>query len=133
LPLTTPSGAVLATSLVRRHVTLHLQHHDRASLLAGKLHAILQRPYTKGRDIYDLLWFLSDPTWPAPNLELLNNPLRQTGWEGDEAREDNWRALVRSRLEALKCDQVLADVRPFLDPTAHVELLTSENVMRVLH
>jgi len=27
-------------------------------LLAGKLHAILQRAYTKGRDIYDLLWYL---------------------------------------------------------------------------
>lgn len=38
-----PTGAVLTTSLVRRHVTLQLQHHDRASLLAGKLHAILQR------------------------------------------------------------------------------------------
>src|SRR4030042_531950 len=36
-----PAGAVLATGTVRRYVTLHLQHHDRASLLAGKLHAIL--------------------------------------------------------------------------------------------
>lgn len=44
-----PKGAVLTTSIVRRHVTLHLQHHDRASLLAGKLHAILQRSYVKGR------------------------------------------------------------------------------------
>ena len=49
---------------MRRHVTLRLHHHDRASLLAGKLHAILQRPYTKGRDLYDLIWYLSDPTWP---------------------------------------------------------------------
>jgi hypothetical protein len=40
-----PAGAGLATTVVRRHVLLQLQHHDRASLLAGKLHAILQRPY----------------------------------------------------------------------------------------
>ena len=52
-----PAGAVLATTVVRRHVTLHLQHHDRASLLAGKLHAVLQRPYAKGRDFYDLFWY----------------------------------------------------------------------------
>lgn len=39
------------TSVTRRHVTLQLQHHNQASLLAGKLHAILQRPYVKGRDI----------------------------------------------------------------------------------
>ena len=51
-----PSGAVLATTVVRRYVTLQIQHHDRASLLAGKLHAILRRSYLKGRDIYDLLW-----------------------------------------------------------------------------
>ena len=35
------SGAVLDTSLVRHHVLLNLQHHDRASLLAGKLQAIM--------------------------------------------------------------------------------------------
>ena len=46
-----PAGAGLATTVVRRYVVLQLQHHDRASLLAGKLHAILQRAYTKGRDI----------------------------------------------------------------------------------
>jgi hypothetical protein len=73
-----PAGAGLATSLVRRHVTLHLQHHDRASLLAGKLHAVLERRYTKGRDLFDLLWYLSDPDWPPPNLTLLNNALQQT-------------------------------------------------------
>lgn len=49
-----PAGAALSTSIVRRHVTLQLQHHDRASLLAGKLHAFLQRSYLKGRDLYDL-------------------------------------------------------------------------------
>ena len=50
-----PQGAGLSTTVVRRFVVLQLHHHDKASLLSGKLHAILQRPYTKGRDIYDLL------------------------------------------------------------------------------
>ena len=49
-----------------------------ASLLAGKLHAVLCRPWTKGRDIYDLAWYLSDPGWPAPNLALLNAAV----WQG---------------------------------------------------
>jgi hypothetical protein len=44
-----PAGAGLETSVVRRHLTLRLQHHDPASLFAGKLHAILQRPFVKGR------------------------------------------------------------------------------------
>ena len=127
-----PAGAVLTTSLVRRHVTLQLQHHDRASLLAGKLHAILQRPYVKGRDLYDLLWFLSDPDWPAPNLVMLNNALRQTGWHGESLTEGNWREAVRRRLQAVRWDQVVSDVRPFLEPSADPAILTPENLMRVL-
>ncbi len=127
-----PAGAMLTTTVVRRHVTLQLQHHDRASLLAGKLHAILQRSYLKGRDIYDLLWYLSDPNWPAPNLTLLNNALQQTGWAGAPLTAHNWREIVRDRLQTLAWDQVVADVRPFLEPSANLDLLTLENVMRVL-
>ena len=127
-----PAGAVLTTSLVRRHVTLQLQHHDRASLLAGKLHAILQRPYVKGRDFHDLLWFLSDPNWPPPNLILLNNALRQTDWPGEPLTETNWRDAVHRRLQAVQWDQIVSDVRPFLEPSADLALLTPENLMRVL-
>ncbi len=127
-----PAGAVLATTVVRRHVTLQLQHHDRASLLAGKLHAILQRPYLKGRDVYDLLWYLSDPTWPAPNLILLNNALRQTGWGGNPLTEGNWREAVQERLRTMPWEQVVDDVRPFLEPRANLDILTRENVLRVL-
>jgi hypothetical protein len=127
-----PRGAELATTIVRRYVILQLQHHDRASLLAGKLHAILQRPYTKGRDVYDLLWYLSDPEWPAPNLTLLNNALQQTGWEAEPLTEDSWRKIVQSRLEAVDWEQVVADVRPFLEPAVDPEILQMENLRRVL-
>ena len=127
-----PSGAGLATTVIRRYVTLQLQHHDRASLLAGKLHAVLQRSYLKGRDVYDLLWYLSDPDWPLPNLAMLNNALRQTGWKGERLAQDNWRAAVRGRLKGASWDQVVADVRPFLDLTADPGLLTLDNLMRVL-
>ena len=127
-----PAGAVLARTIVRRYVMLHLQHHDRASMLAGKLHAILQRPYPKGRDIFDLMWYLGDPRWPAPNLTLLNNALQQTGWPGAHLTETNWRAVVGERLQALDWRQVADDVRPFLEPGTDPDLLTRENLMRVL-
>lgn len=127
-----PAGANLVTTLVRRHVILHLQHHDRASLLAGKLHAILARPFTKGRDIYDLLWYLADPYWPLPNLLLLGNALWQTGWDGELPTEHTWRALVWQRLNALNWDRVVADVRPFLQPDETTDLLTSENLHKLL-
>ncbi|PKO03849.1 MAG: hypothetical protein CVU43_00600 [Chloroflexi bacterium HGW-Chloroflexi-5] len=36
-----PKGAGLSTTIIRRFVVLQLHHHDKASLLSGKLHAIL--------------------------------------------------------------------------------------------
>lgn len=128
-----PASAGLEVTLVRRHVTLRLQHHDKASLLAGKLHAILQRRYLKGRDVYDLLWFLSDPAWPPPNFAMLNNALHQTGWRGPEVGESNWRNLVWQRISSVSSwESVIGDVRPFLEREEDVVLLTPENLARVL-
>jgi predicted nucleotidyltransferase component of viral defense system len=127
-----PAGAFLATSVVRRFVVLQLQHHDKASLLSGKLHAILQRSYAKGRDVYDLLWYLSDPTWPTPNLVLLNNALRQTNWPGEELNETNWRNQIGGRLRRLDWGAIVRDVGPFVEPGFDLSLLTLANLERVL-
>jgi hypothetical protein len=127
-----PAGADLATTVIRRHVLLHLQHHDRATLLAGKLHALLQRDYVKGRDLYDLVWYLSDPDWPPPNLTLLNNALQQTGWTGALLTRANWRAVVREHVAGLDWARVVADVRPFLERKADIELLTRETTLKLL-
>lgn len=127
-----PQGAGLSTAVVRRFVVLHLHHHDKASLLSGKLHAILQRSYPKGRDIYDLLWYLSDPTWPQPNLVLLNNALAQTNWNGETLTRDNWKEQVRLRLESLNWNNLVNDVRPFVEPGFDINLLTLVNLKNVL-
>lgn len=127
-----PAGATLLTSIVRRYVTLQLQHHDKASLLAGKLHAILNRPYVKGRDIYDLLWYLSDRTWPEPNLVLLNHALEQTQWAGKVLTPHSWRQAVRTRIETLDWAAVTSDVRPFVEKTDDIELLSRDNLTKVL-
>ena len=65
--------------------------------------------------MYDLCWYLSDPDWPSPNLELLNHALRQSD-EGDvSVNEDTWRASVTRRLEDLPWERLTADVTPFLE------------------
>jgi hypothetical protein len=127
-----PAGAGLATSVVRRHATLQLQHHDQASLLAGKLHAILQRSYPKGRDVYDLIWYRSDRSWPSPNLVLLNNALRQSGWEGGTLTAETWKGHVAERIRAIDWEKVQADVRPFLEDAGELGIITRENALRLL-
>ena len=127
-----PSGAALETTVVRRHVLLQIQHHDRASLLAGKLHAILQRPYPKGRDFYDLIWYLSDRAWPPPNLVLLNNALAQTGWKAAPLSETSWVTAVHARLRSVRWEVLAADVRPFLESAEDRALLTRETITSLL-
>ncbi|MBI2892866.1 MAG: nucleotidyl transferase AbiEii/AbiGii toxin family protein [Deltaproteobacteria bacterium] len=127
-----PAGASLETTLVRRYGTLRLQHHDRASLFAGKLHAILARPWAKGRDIYDLAWYLGAPGWPEPNLVLLNSALDQTSWSGARLTEATWRRAVLRRLEELDWARVSSDVRPFLEPGDDLAALSLEHLRSAL-
>jgi hypothetical protein len=127
-----PAGAGLDTTIIRRYVTLRIQHHDRASFLAGKLHAVFQRRYLKGRDLYDLMWYLSDPSWPNPNLTLLQNALRQTGWDGPVPDENNWRDILSERLRKIDWKRSIADVKPFLERDNDVDLLTRENFEKLM-
>jgi predicted nucleotidyltransferase component of viral defense system len=127
-----PDGAATETRLVRRFILLHLLHHDRSSLFAGKLHAVLTRKYTKGRDLYDLAWYLSDPQWPEPNLIQLNNALRQSGWTGKTVTLQNWRLLVADKLETVDWRQALNDVSPFLERQQDAALVSEEVLIPLL-
>jgi predicted nucleotidyltransferase component of viral defense system len=127
-----PAHAVFDRTLVRTHVFLNLQHYDKASLLAGKLHALLSRSHTKGRDVYDLMWYLSDPGWPEPNLDLLEAALVQSGNAVQGTLGGSWRQMIAERLEAMDWRQVLADVRPFLENSHELDLLTRGNLLGLL-
>lgn len=110
-----PAGAVIETGTCSRHVTVRLRHHDRASLLAGKLAAVLCRPYAKGRDVYDLGWYLANRRWPPPNLHLLNSALRQAKPAAAPLTGETWRSAVARRVETMSWESVRADVAPFLE------------------
>lgn len=127
-----PAGAKLETNIVRRHRLLHILHYDKASLFAGKLHALLMRSYTKGRDVYDLLWYLSDRKWPEPNLIFLNNALRQTHWDGEAIRKETWRQQILERVGSLDWPAVLADVRPFIERPNELAMLNKESLLNLL-
>jgi hypothetical protein len=121
-----PEGAHTETSVIRRHVTVRLTHYDKPSLLAGKLHAVLGRRWTKGRDLYDLAWYLADRRWPPPNLDLLNNALLQTGWKGPVLTDVNWKNEVRRHLDHVEWKRAENDVRPFLERPDDVALVSAE-------
>ena len=127
-----PPHASTETSLVRRHVLLNLLHYDKPSLLAGKLHALIHRSHVKGRDVFDLLWYLSDRSWPEPNLPLLQASLAQTGMELTDRRVADRKDLVAERIAAMEWSRVVADVQPFLERSEEIAFLSRENVLSLL-
>lgn len=127
-----PSGGKTQTSVFRRFVLLNVLHYDKASFLSGKLHAILARPYVKGRDLYDLFWYLSDRSWPEPNIRFLDSALKQTKWKGPEITQSNWPSLIASRIDDIDWKRAIEDVRPFIERSLDLDLLTKENVLKLL-
>jgi hypothetical protein len=127
-----PARAGLMTTPLYKHVPLNLQHHDPATLLAGKLSTILQRDYLKGRDIYDLWWYLNQPGWPEPNLEYLNHCLRQGGWGNAPLTPVNWHAVVREQILPLKWPLVMEEVGSFIIGSEGLVDFSKERLLALL-
>ncbi len=109
-----PPGYKTGTRAIDKFFPFVVNHHDLLSFFAGKLHAVLQRSWTKGRDFFDLNFFIN--RWPeiAPNMEYLNNALRQTGYKGDMVNTENWKQLTIARLEEIDWKVVQQDVELFI-------------------
>ena len=126
-----PEGARCERRVITRHVTFLVQHYDLPSLLAGKLHAAITRNSPKGRDWYDLLWYLSQHPPIEPNLPLLQHALDQTKGAGRcDARR--WGALVRDRLASMDMKALVTDVGPFLERPQDSGFLTRDNLQGLL-
>ena len=127
-----PVGANFATTIVDRHFVLSLRHHDLPSLMAGKLHAVFTRPYVKGRDLYDLLWYLAKPEKIEPNLLFLNNALKQTQWQGNIITSENWKQEVLKHISKFDWNNIIHDVRQFLELPPDADLLSLETFQSLL-
>jgi predicted nucleotidyltransferase component of viral defense system len=108
-----------------------LVSYDLASLFSGKLHALCCRKYTKGRDWYDLVWYLTRQPPAEPNLGLLSKAVAQT--EGDAAWEGGiWRSRLLLRLEQLDFDAVKQDIAPFIERKEELSLFSAEALMKMV-
>ncbi len=126
-----PAGAVLRKAVITRHLTFVVCHYDLASLMAGKVHALIARNYPKGRDWYDLAWYSSHRPPVEPNLELLQNALDQTQGKGRFKAED-WRGLVRNVFRRLDNQRLIDDVRPFLEHQQDLVMLEPASIENLL-
>ncbi len=126
-----PAGADIRRTLVTRHAVLALRHYTLPSLMAGKVHALLTRRYSKGRDWYDLVWYRGLRPPQEPGLALLQNALDQTRGAG-AVTAGRWRELLAAKLGALNVPRLIDDVQPFLEHPRDALLLSPENLHSVL-
>jgi len=126
-----PAGAVSLTEIVTRHIMFSVRHHDLPSMMAGKIHALCTRSYSKGRDWYDLLWYRTQRPPVEPNLIMLQNALDQT--EGVSAVDGScWTRHLLQRIGTLDTSRLASEVRPFLERPADADLLAARNFRSVL-
>lgn len=116
-----PNGATLEEKIVNNEFILNLITYDLPSLMAGKLHAVMCRKYSKGRDFYDLLWYLTKKT--TPNIKLLNNSIIQTEKEDWKITETSWKEVLLKKIKTIDYKKVRNDVYPFLETKEEVELI----------
>ena len=76
-----PAGSTFESAYISFPVMTAITTQTLESSFASKSHALLCRSYSKGRDWYDFLWYVSRKT--RPNFTLLSNALDQQGpWQG---------------------------------------------------
>lgn len=127
-----PEGAGLKTQIVNKYFPISFLSYDEPSLFAGKLHALLSRKYTKGRDFFDLGWYISRWKNLSPNILFLNNALKQTGYRGAMPTETNWREIIYEVVKKIDWPKVKQEVENFLERPSDMNVFTRENILGLL-
>jgi predicted nucleotidyltransferase component of viral defense system len=103
-----------------------INHFDKSSLMSGKLNAIFTRKYQKGRDYYDLLWYLINGI--EPNSNLLHASLKQS----NNHNAKNWKQELTEKLNNTNFKKIQEDLLPFLIFKNEVMSINKEQFSKLL-
>lgn len=99
--------------------------YDKASLFAGKIHAVIARGWknrVKGRDLFDYIYYLSVDT--KVNLKHLEERLKQTNTIEENVRLTRGLLLdiLNSRFDHIDYEIAKLDLRPFIKEQSSLDL-----------
>jgi len=118
-----PEGSDFEYSYLDFPVDFEVCHQDMSSNLALKIHALLCRPYLKGRDWYDFSWYIAQGV--TPNLLLLQNALIQYGpWkdQGLNIDQDWLENALGEKINSIDWKAAADDVERFMKPVERKSL-----------
>lgn len=127
-----PRGWSGERTIVNLYRPILIRHYDLKSLFTAKIAALLTRPYAKGRDYYDLFWYLSRWKDLKPAPLLLKNALAQKRESIPNFRPEAWRGILESIVAEADWRVVARDVSPFLERAEDIRVFSRENLLRVL-
>jgi len=125
-----PEGGKTDVSIVSRQYIFRVKHYSLPSLMAKKIGAIIARNFTKGRDFYDLLWYLSRNI--NPDFDLLNNAVRQTKRNFPKLNKKNWKSELLILLKDVDFKKIRNDVSNFLENREEAEMLEFQTFLDIL-
>lgn len=111
-----PAGSAFAYTYLDFPTDFEVCHQDLSSNFALKIHALLCRPYLKGRDWYDFNWYVRKEI--KPNLPLLQAALIQTGpWQGQDLTiSAEWvKQSLNQKILDLDWKEAAGDVERFMN------------------
>jgi predicted nucleotidyltransferase component of viral defense system len=110
-----PAGSSFETRYITFPATAAITCQTLQSGFALKSHALLCRGYTKGRDWYDFLWYVSKRV--SPQLDLVGRALAQVGpWAGQdvEVTPEWYLGAMRNRIGEIDWEKARLDVSRFV-------------------
>jgi len=125
-----PKGWKLADTTLNKTYLFSVRHFDLPSMMAAKLHACFFRRYTKGRDFYDLVWYLARKV--SPNIGLLNNAIIQTEKKDPGLTGDNLKDFMLERLEKVDFKAAAADVRRFIADESELKAINKDSLRSLI-
>ncbi len=125
-----PKGYKTEFSMINKAFLIGINHYDLPSLYASKLHAILCRKYKKGRDYYDLIWYISKKI--KPNYDLLNSAISQTEHHASNLNEKTLKATLHNCIEDTDFDRLKVDISPFLSDAGELRFFTKNYFLKLV-
>ncbi|MCP4755607.1 MAG: nucleotidyl transferase AbiEii/AbiGii toxin family protein [Proteobacteria bacterium] len=135
-PLVSDNYSTRISVINRHNINVLVKHYDLPSLFAGKLHAVVTRSYFKGRkseiafkgrDFYDLFWFLNRKE--QPNYDRLNDLLRASG--NNPCSPDELKELLLQRVVAISARGFLFDVQHLFQNRKYIKEI-AENYQAIV-
>ena len=123
IDLNPPEGGQVETSLISREFTFSVANFTLPSMFSTKLHACFYRPYLKGRDFYDLAWYLGRKI--RPDFQVFNNAIKQTEGKSPNIDEGNFKQYLKDKIKDYDLARAKKDVEPFLFDRGELSIFDS--------